>query len=223
MLIAGLQQVQTFHRALPSDRINSHYLLYLPRRYDAEPPQRWPLILFLHGGGERGHNLDIVKTQGLARVLEKQVDFPFIVVSPQCVANNWYSDVLDSVLEEVISVYRIDADRVYVTGMSMGGFGAWDLALTYPRRFAAIAPICGGGNPVRACDLAHLPVWAFHGARDTIVPLEFSRQMIEALQACGGDARLTIYPELEHDSWTPTYANIELYEWFLRNRRASLL
>ena len=109
--------------------------------------------------------------------------------------------------------------RIYVTGLSMGGYGTWDLATRYPNRFAAIAPICGGGEPARACTVKHLPVWAFHGAKDEVVPLEQSQAMIDALAACDGNARLTVYPDADHDAWTQTYDNPELYDWFLSHRR----
>ena len=115
---------------------------------------------------------------------------------------------------------NIDQDRIYLTGLSMGGFGAWSLAAEYPGRFAAIAPVCGGGNPLEAGSLAHLPIWVFHGAKDTVVPVEKSREMVAALENAGGNVRFTVYPDSEHDSWTETYNNPELYEWFLTYTRS---
>ncbi|MBN2840022.1 MAG: prolyl oligopeptidase family serine peptidase, partial [Coriobacteriia bacterium] len=115
--------------------------------------------------------------------------------------------------------HRVDEDRVYVTGLSMGGFGTWALAAAYPDRFAAIAPICGGGDPEQACRHADVPTWAFHGEQDQVVPVERTEEMVEALQACNGDVRMTLYPDLGHDSWTVTYDNPELYEWMLKQRR----
>jgi predicted peptidase len=122
-------------------------------------------------------------------------------------------------LDEVSARYAVDPDRIYLTGLSMGGFGTWAWAIAEPHRFAAIAPICGGGAPAAVCALRHLPVWAFHGARDTVVPLHRSEDMVRALEACGGNVRFTIYPEAKHDSWTPAYADPELYQWFLQHIR----
>jgi predicted peptidase len=222
MRIPGTQQEETWQASYPNV-ISSHYLPYLPRDYEALPQKRWPLILFLHGAGERGNHVDLVKTQGLPKKLQAlhgSQDFPFIVVSPQCLPNNrWYPHVLNSLLDEVLRIYPIYEERIYLTGLSMGGYGTWALAIAAPQRFAAIAPICGGGDPEHVCAIAHLPVWAFHGAKDTIVPLQSSIDMVEALKKCGGNVRLTIYPQAEHDSWTETYDNPQLYDWFLENKR----
>jgi predicted peptidase len=155
----------------------------------------------------------------LPKVVEER-DIPFIVVSPQCPAGEfWSADVLSALLDEVISNYGVDTDRIYVTGLSMGGFGTWLLAIAQPQRFAAIAPICGGGLPEKACLIKDLPVWAFHGAKDELVPIQRTQEMVEALQECGGNVRFTVYPEAGHDSWTQTYDNLELYDWFLQHAR----
>ncbi len=122
---------------------------------------------------------------------------------------------LVALLDEVSATYAIDDDRLYVTGLSMGGYGTWGLAARQPNRFAAIAPICGGGDPTKAASFAHVPVWAFHGGKDSVVPVRRTQEMIEALRATGAEARLTIYPDADHDSWTETYANPKLYEWLL--------
>src|SRR5437667_918415 len=201
MNIQGVQRIQSFQSNLPPT-INREYLLYLPKAYDPNQSKRWPCILFLHGGGERGHNLELVKRQGLPKILEHCQDFPFIVVSPQCSPHTWWSsNTLNRLLDEIVSVYRVDTDRIYVTGLSMGGFGTWALAMAYPYRFAAIAPICGGGDPDRVCAIKHLPIWNFHGAKDTIVPLEDSEKLVTALRKCGSNVRFTIYPHADHDAW----------------------
>lgn len=197
------------------------YLLFLPETYPGE--SAWPLLLFLHGVGERGEDLEAVKAQGVPRVIEEGRDLPFVVVSPQCPSGRyWTNELLIPLLDQVGSRHRIDPDRIYVTGLSMGGYATWSLAIEQPWRFAAIAPVCGGGDPRRVGRLRRVPVWAFHGAKDPVVPASASRRMVEALARCGGDARLTIYPEVGHDCWTETYANLELYEWFLAHRRRSL-
>ncbi|MEH1933698.1 MAG: prolyl oligopeptidase family serine peptidase [Nostoc sp.] len=212
-----------------------NYLLFLPDglrpdRGDRNEIQQplFPTILFLHGAGERGSNLDDVKKQGVAKIVEQQPDFPFIVISPQCPRGEyWNIERLSALLDEAMSLDSpesgyapyVDPDRVYLTGLSMGGYGTWHLAAAQPQRFAAIAPICGGGNPQAARKLKNLPVWAFHGAKDNVVPLSASEIMVFALKARDGNVKFTVYPEAAHDSWTQTYNNPELYEWFLQHQR----
>jgi predicted peptidase len=220
--VPGTQQPHLFRASLGGAPVDIRYLLYLPEVYTADPERRWPLVLFLHGAAERGADLARIKAHGLPNLLEGKREFPFVVVSPQCPARErWHPDPLAALLDEIEATYRIDADRTYVTGLSMGGFGTWALAIAQPQRFAAIVPICGGGKPAEVAAIKQVPAWVFHGARDRIVPLESSTVMVEALQVAGGDVRFTVYPELGHDSWTPTYANPELYEWLLEQRRTS--
>jgi len=195
------------------------YLLYLPEGYGKEGKE-WPTIVFLHGMGERGDDIEKIKEHGPPRFLADRTDFPFIVVSPQCPDDRWWkTDDLVAFLDDVLSSLSVDEDRVYLTGLSMGGFATWELAAEHPERFAAIAPICGGGEPSTAWRLRNMPIWAFHGAKDASVPVERSRQMVEAVRNHGGHPKLTIYPEAGHDSWTETYDNPELYEWFLEHKR----
>ncbi|NLF01455.1 MAG: prolyl oligopeptidase family serine peptidase [Anaerolineales bacterium] len=198
------------------------YLLYLPSGYGGGAQQTWPLILFLHGMGERGDDLEAVKTHGIPKELDRMADFPFIVVSPQCPEDTYWPQetaALTMMLDDVMARYPVDRSRVYLTGLSMGGFGTWALAAIHPERFAAIAPICGGGDPQWASALKDIPVWAFHGAQDDVVPLIRSEEMVRALEQAGSQVRFTIYPELGHDAWTVTYQNPELYAWFLSHRR----
>jgi predicted peptidase len=198
-----------------------HYLLYLPADY-AKGRKRWPLMLYLHASEERGHDLNRVKTHGPPKFLDGYTEFPFIVVSPQCPARQyWETGWLGALLDEVGANYRVDPWRVYVTGASMGGFAVWELALAFPQRFAAIAPICGGGNPRHAARIAHLPVWAFHGANDDIIPPERSERMVRALEKQGGHPRLTIYPHVGHDAWTMTYDTPDFYDWLLEQKRST--
>jgi predicted peptidase len=196
-----------------------NYLLFLPN-HDAAKGQILPTIVFLHGAGEKGSNLDDVKRHGIAKVVEEQPNFPFITISPQCPRGQFWSvKRLSMLLDEVLAAYPIDSDRIYLTGLSMGGYGTWRWSAAEPQRFAAIAPVCGGGEPQNAYNLKNLPVWAFHGARDDIVPLNQSQEMVAALKACGGNVKFTVYPEADHDSWTQTYNNPQLYEWFLQHQR----
>ena len=127
--------------------------------------------------------------------------------------------MLDALLNEITENYNIDENRIYVTGLSMGGFGTWALAEKYPHRFAAIAPVCGGGDPAAVPTFSHLPVWVFHGAKDNVVPIDRSEAMVNELKKNGADVQFTVYPEAGHDSWTETYDNPALYEWFLKQRR----
>jgi predicted peptidase len=219
----GKQAPFLFRR--PTDNAPLHYLLYLPETYRQHQDKAWPLVLFLHGGGECGNSEDAlikVTTHGIARLIKEGQSFPFIAVSPQCPAEAWWTEkieVLHSLLDEIEQTYVIDHDRVYVTGLSIGGFGTWAMAIAQPHRFAALAPICGGGDPTQVCAIKHIPVWNFHGAQDTKVPLHRSVEMVETLKACGGNVRFTIYPDAKHNAWTRTYANPELYTWLLSHRR----
>lgn len=195
------------------------YLVYEPEGYSARGSQRWPLMLFLHGSGERGSDLDAVKRHGPPKRIEEGRKFPCIVVAPQCPDNSWWDAIaLEALLQEITAHYRVDPARICLTGLSMGGFGTWDLAARNPQRYAAIVPVCGRGEPLFATQLAKLPIWAFHGAKDSVVPLRYSQDVIDAIRAIGGNARLTIYPEADHDSWTDTYANDAVYEWMLAQR-----
>lgn len=199
-----------------------NYLLYLPRDYGVG--KKWPLIIFLHGTGERGSNLNLLKKTALPHDLEEIEYIPFVVVSPQCPRGSfWSASLIHKLLDDVTTRYKIDEDRVYLTGISMGGFGTWEAAAAQPWRFAAIAPISGGGNPELASRLRDLPVWVFHGAMDDVVPLNESRTMVETIEKLGGSVRFTIYPDAGHDSWTRTYNSLEIYQWFLSHSRAERL
>jgi len=215
------QHPQVFEETI-TKTLSCKYLLFLPEGY-GEKKQGWPMILFLHGAGERGSDLRKVKKHGPPKIVEKRKDFPFIVVSPQCPQDDWWTEkaeVLIHLLDDIVSRYDVDTDRIYLTGLSMGGYGTWSLASAYPERFAATAPICGGGKRFMAHKLKDVPVWAFHGAKDNVVPLEESEEMVNAIKARGGNAKLTVYPDAGHDSWTETYNNEALYDWFLKHRKA---
>lgn len=199
-------------------KVEMAYLLYLPKDYDKK--ESWPLLMFLHGSGERGSDLELVKMHGPPKLIGEGKDFPFIVVSPQCsVDRTWEPIELIALLDDIGQKHKVDQDRIYVTGLSMGGYGTWRLAAFAPERFAAIAPICGGGETFWARQFSHLPTWAFHGAKDTGVPIERSQAMVDAMKKDGGDPKLTIYPDAGHDAWTETYNNPEFYEWLLEQKR----
>lgn len=222
------QEKETFEGRIPRQSFELEYLLFLPNGYKEDKTKRWPLMLFLHGAGERGTNIAKVTVHGPPKIVKEKADFPFILVSPQCPSGEtWSDEALLGLLDEITKEYRVDPSRIYLTGLSMGGYGTWSLGTKNPERFAAIAPICGGGNilpillPPRGKEAAlkKLPVWVFHGAKDSIVPLAESERMVDALKRAGNqNIKLTIYPEADHDSWTETYQNQELYDWMLQHR-----
>jgi predicted peptidase len=209
--------------------LNVGYLLYLPSDYSRKSGKTWPLILFLHGAGERGTDLRKVAIHGPPKYVEEHPDFPFILLSPQCPEGKlWSNDILLPLLDEIIQKHKVDTGRIYLTGMSMGGYGTWNLGLTSPERFAAIVPVCGGAQMIslsltsreKPQELKNLPVWAFHGAKDPVVLVEESQRMIEALKKIGNkDVKLTLYPDTGHNSWTKTYDNPDLYLWLLQHER----
>jgi predicted peptidase len=208
--------------------IRLKYLLFQPSLELADSSERWPLIIFLHGSGERGSILSKVAAHGPPHLVKKQPQFPFLVASPLCPKGSfWSKEVLLPFLVHLLALYPVDRERVYLTGLSMGGYGVWELALAAPERFAAVAPVCGGGTllPLLLADrgtaraFKTLGVWAFHGAKDPVVQLEESERMVHAFRHLGNDAKLTIYPDAGHDSWTETYDNPALYSWFLKHRR----
>lgn len=210
--------------------IDLKYLLFLPRDYATQTDSRFPLLLFLHGAGERGTDVQKVAVHGPPKIVQSRPDFPFVVVSPQCPAGQtWSADAVIALLDHVLATHRIDTNRVYLTGLSMGGFGSWSLAMRHPERFAAVAPICGGGLMIEilqggsesAAARRNLPIWAFHGAKDTVVPLTESERMVDIFRTRAGNqnVKLTVYPEAGHDAWTETYKNEELYRWLLSHTR----
>jgi predicted peptidase len=212
------QQERAFEKQVTLS-LNLKYLLYLPPGYENKG-ERWPLLVFLHGRGEVGDDLQKVKVHGPPKLIDAGQSFPFVVLSPQSPQRGWNTLALDALLEVVLKEHRIDEDRVYLTGLSMGGRGTWDWAAANPERFAALAPICGSGNPQDARRIKDIPVWAFHGAKDRGVPLERSEDMVKAIQDAGGSAKLTVYPEAAHDAWTQTYDNPDLYKWLLEQKRS---
>lgn len=209
------QKAQRLNR---NANVSLKYLLYLPKGY--ENKESWPLVLFLHGSGERGDNIAPVRGIGLPKLVEQGKEFPFIIVSPQCPARQWWEPFgLSVLLDEIVEKYKVDKDRIYATGASMGGCGVWALAAYQPDRLAAIVPIAGSGDAITAEMFPKLPTWVFHGAKDNIVPLEHAEKMVAVMRQYGGHPKLTVYPDAGHDSWTATYNNPELYNWLLQQKR----
>ncbi len=216
-LFADDQQAKTFEKEIKVT-VKMSYLLALPEGYE-KGDKKWPLVVFLHGAGESGTDLEKVKMHGPPKLAANGKALPFILVSPQSPGRGWDPNVLDAMLEDLITRYKVDPDRVYLTGLSMGGFGTWTWAASHPERFAAIAPICGGGDLKAAEKLKALPIWVFHGAKDNVVSIRASEAMVDALKAVGSGVKFTVYPEAGHDSWTETYNNPEFFEWLLAQKR----
>jgi predicted peptidase len=215
---AQIMKPESFHGTVEME-VGYEYLAYLPDGY-ADTSKNFPLLIFLHGSGERGNDLEKVKVHGVPKHIEMGEKFPFIVIAPQCKPKQWWKgNELVALLDHLESKYRVDKSRIYVTGLSMGGFGTWSMALEAPNRIAAIIPVCGGGLPHRICEVGGVPVWAFHGDQDVVVPLSESQRMIDASKKCGIEAILTIYEGVNHNSWDATYANPEIYEWLLKHKR----
>lgn len=192
----------------------------LPAGYADDPGRRWPLIVFLHGSGERGDDLARVRVHGLPRHLDAGQAVPAIVVSPQCAADHdWDPHWLHALLGDLHQRLRIDPARVTATGLSMGGAGCWDWASAYPQDLAGIAPVCGFGRWLRVARMREVPVRAYHGLDDTVVPAQAQRDLVAALRAAGGRAELTLYPGVGHDAWTPAYADPGLVPWLLAQQR----
>ncbi len=193
------------------------YNIFFPKNYSKGQPGGWPLIVFLHGASERGNDINKLLNHGPHKFVEKK-NLPFVILSPQCAHGEyWETDKVMYLLDLAIEKHSIDPKKIYLTGLSMGGFGTWQVASHYPERFAAIAPICGGGSRYMAFKLRNMPVWVFHGAKDTIIPVSKSEEMVYLLQKEGNNPEFTIYPDAAHDSWTATYKSPKLYEWFLEH------
>ena len=210
-----------------SARFAVRYVLYLPPGYHQDKNRRWPLMLFLHGAGERGQKLSMVRRHGPPK-LAAQERFPFVVIAPQCPKGRaWRRAELVALLDHVEANLRIDQERVYVSGLSMGGYGTWALGLAHPDRFAAIVPICGGGETLTArmltrqkkAALRSLGIWAFHGKDDRVVRPSESERMVDAVRRLGATPKFTLYEGVGHNSWTRAYQDPALYEWLAKQRR----
>lgn len=201
------------------------YVLQIPDSYNEKKNTvKWPVIIFLHGMGERGTDLNKVKNAGLAGIAAKDKDFPYILISPQCKAeagNDWWNNAnLDVLYADVLKQYNVDPSRIYLTGLSMGGYGAWTWGQGSPDKFAAIIPICGGGTPSNACVLKNKPIWVFHNVDDGDVNVSNSRDMVDALKKCGSTlVKYTENPTGGHDAWTKAYKDPALFAWLSEQKK----
>jgi len=203
-------------------KVKLQYYLYLPKAYEVEKDKKWPLVIFLHGAGERGSDLEQLKKHGPPRLIGAGKEFPAIVVAPQCPRDGrWQPQPVLKLLDDLQAKYPIDPDRVYLTGLSMGGYGTWALLAAAPDRFAAAVPICGAGDPTTAPKFKHVPIHVFHGTKDGAVPFAKSEEMVKALKDAGSNVQFTIYEGVGHDSWTETYNNEAMWDWLFKQRRSS--
>lgn len=206
-----------------SDGSESKYVVFVPHDYDGKTEV--PVILFLHGSGETKGGSKMPVEVGIGPAVKKQANtFPALVVIPQCEKRPWSAGSVDgkravAILDEVMKEYKVDSKRQYLTGLSMGGFGTWSHAAATPDRWAAIAPICGGGNVKDAAKIKDIPCWCFHGDKDTAVKVDLSRTMIEALKKAGGTPKYTEYPGVGHNSWDKAYAEKEFFPWLLAQKK----
>jgi predicted peptidase len=222
ILLPVLSFSQQIQKVYSKNGDEMFYLMYTPEGYE-ESDESWPLVVFLHGSGERGKDYQLLKKHGPPKNAENTEvnDLPFLILSPQLPQNyrGWQTSELTSLLDEIIKDYNVDENRIYLTGLSMGGYGTWLWAFEEPDRFAALAPICGGGDPNKVEKIKDVPVWVFHGGRDAVVKPYESQKMVDALDKLDGNVRFTIYPTLGHVSWNEAYDSGILYEWFLKQKK----
>lgn len=218
----GRMQVHQFTRESTWDvlMVSGEYLLYLPDGYEDQPQRDWPMIVYLHGVGEHGHDLNRLARTGLPRLLEDGLEIPFIVIAPQNTGELkrlWWTDLLAALVEDVTRNYRVDRSRIYLTGTSLGGYTAWTLAWL-DDRYAAIVPLSAWGYPDEVTQAADVPVWAFHGDGDFIVPAHRHEKLVEAHREAGGESRWSVISG-GHDITRQVYTQQELYDWLLQQRR----
>lgn len=213
-------KIRQYQKVLRKD-VTGEYYIFLPKDYGMTT-KRYPLIMYLHGGSLRGAEFKKISTMGLPHYAETHPDFPFVVLAPQCPAGEIWTntDMLRGLLDEISSRYRVDRERIYLTGHSMGGRGTWYFAYTDPDRFAAIAPMSAVSTIAAWADkLTKIPIWTFHGENDTIARVEETAELVKAIKADGGDIKFSLLPGRDHFI-LDIYENEELYRWFLEHRRS---
>ena len=212
------QNAYQFRKSIRRD-VSSNYLLYLPQVYREEGPA-WPLLLYLHGGRGRGEDPEKMSWYPVIAIAKQDSNLPFIVLSPQCPEGEMWTDteLLIALLDDICSRYNVDTRRIYLAGYSMGGNGVWYLAYKNPDRFAAIAPMSGYGITWWSSRLAEVPIWAFHGAEDTLVPAENTHRMVAAIRAKGGEIKFSLVPGRTHRPLSRE-EHYQLFEWFLEHSR----
>lgn len=199
-----------------------HYYLYFPPGYDDSEPKRYPLLLFLHGGGESGQNLEALKAGGPPKMLAEGREFPFLILAPQNPHEKqwWNVRAVKQLLDSVVQANRVDPSRLYLTGLSRGGSASWEMAVQYPETFAALAVVCGMAPvPYASWIDKQLAIWVFHGTDDKVIPFSESEAMVARLRELGYDVTFTPYEGVGHNAWERAYNTDGLFEWFTRHRR----
>jgi predicted peptidase len=211
------------YKANNEEQVDLGYILYLPAEYE-NTDCSFPLVLFLHGAGERGDDLEKIKIHGIPRLISEGRTFPFICIAPQCPEGGYwdrpeYVSTLISLVKEMEKEHRVDSNRIYCTGLSMGGLGTLAMAIREPKLFSAIIPVCGGADMENIHKLSELPIWLFHGDRDDVIPLDNSIAIYQDLRLVNEHIFLTVYGDVYHDSWTETYENDDTYDWLLKYKK----
>lgn len=196
------------------------YFTWLPK--GEKPADGWPLLVFLHGAGERGSDLELIKKHGPPKLAGTKPELDsFFMIAPQCPQGRWWDTVaVKELIDKTVAGQPVDPKRIYITGISMGGFATWSLLKEHPDLMAAAIPICGGGDPASVSKFKTVPIWTFHGDKDEAVPFQKSVDMVEALKKVDGNIKFTEYPGVRHDSWTQTFDNPEIYAWLLKHRKS---
>lgn len=221
LILLLLSAVQTnWAQAVTKAKGKYDYFLYLPKDYQRRT-EKYPLVIYLHGGSQKGSDLNKLKTYGLPSRVAKGQNFPFIIASPQCPDHKYWStdNWFEALYAELTARYRIDTNRVYVTGISMGGFGAWQVAMDHPTKVAAVVPLCGGCNDsTEICRIRHIPVWTFHGTADDQIPISETERLVSRLQSCRGNVKFTRL-ENEGHGIQYVYEQKEIYDWMVKQRK----
>jgi len=204
-------------------QVSLKYHIYFPNNYH-DSDTKFPLVLFLHGAGERGDDLRLVEKHGIPKMINNGINFPFITVAPQCPKFQYWSEPVNVktlllLVEEIIKKNKVDIERIYATGLSMGGYGTLAIAKERPDLFSAIIPVCGGLDTTDIERLKDIPIWLFHGAEDKVVPVENSELIYDLLKPINPEIKITIYKGINHNSWEMTYNNQNIYEWMLKYKK----
>ncbi len=217
LIVFGLP---VFSQSEEKVQVKYEYLIYLPKKYSTSE-KKYPLVIYLHGGSQTGNDLNKLKAYGPPKLVNEGQGFEFLIVSPQCPDGKYWStdNWFDPLYLELVNKYRIDTNRIYLTGISMGGYGTWQTAVAHPDRFAAIAPLCGGcDDSTLICQIKDVPVWTFHGTSDNIIPIDETEKLVKRLDECNGNVKFTKL-ENEGHGIQYLYEKKDIYDWFLKHHK----
>ena len=217
---AQSQLIEGEEETVTTERLQ--YYLYYPEDYEKEKDKDFGLLLFLHGGGESGDTLGIIKKNGPPKLITEGKQFPFLILAPQNPYKRkwWNVRAVMQLLDSVVQNNRVDPDRLYLTGLSRGGSAAWEIAVQYPGTFAAMAVVCGMAPlPYASWIDKEMPIWVFHGKEDQSIPFSESENMVARLKQMGYPVQFTVYEGVGHNSWEQAYTTEELYSWFIKHSK----